>query len=258
MSDKNKISVVINTYNAETFLQEVIDAVKDFDEVLICDMESTDRTLDIARQNGCRIVTFPKANHKSAEPARTFAIQSASSDWVLVVDADEIVTSELRDALYRKIQEPDAPQGLYIPRLNQFMGKTLTCAYPDYQLRFFIKEGTEWPPYVHTFPKVNGRLEYLPKNRRELAFIHLANDSVHNIMEKDNRYSDNDVDKKAGKQYGAGALLWRPFWRFFKCYVMEGGWRDGIQGLIYAGLKGVYQFELVAKIIERRQSKQQS
>ena len=155
MSDKNKISVVINTYNAETFLQEVIDAVKDFDEVLICDMESTDRTLDIARQNGCRIVTFPKANHKSAEPARTFAIQSASSDWVLVVDADEIVTPELRDALYRKIQEPDAPQGLYIPRLNQFMGKTLTCAYPDYQLRFFIKEGTEWPPYVHTFPKVN-------------------------------------------------------------------------------------------------------
>ena len=258
MSDKNKISVVINTYNAETFLQEVIDAVKDFDEVLICDMESTDRTLDIARQNGCRIVTFPKANHKSAEPARTFAIQSASSDWVLVVDADEIVTPELRDALYRKIQEPDAPQGLYIPRLNQFMGKTLTCAYPDYQLRFFIKEGTEWPPYVHTFPKVNGRLEYLPKNRRELAFIHLANDSVHNIMEKDNRYSDNDVDKKAGKQYGAGALLWRPFWRFFKCYVMEGGWRDGIQGLIYAGLKGVYQFELVAKIIERRQSKQLS
>ena len=258
MSDKNKISVVINTYNAETFLQEVIDAVKDFDEVLICDMESTDRTLDIARQNGCRIVTFPKANHKSAEPARTFAIQSASSDWVLVVDADEIVTPELRDVLYRKIQEPDAPQGLYIPRLNQFMGKTLTCAYPDYQLRFFIKEGTEWPPYVHTFPKVNGRLEYLPKNRRELAFIHLANDSVHNIMEKDNRYSDNDVDKKAGKQYGAGALLWRPFWRFFKCYVMEGGWRDGIQGLIYAGLKGVYQFELVAKIIERRQSKQQS
>ena len=258
MSDKNKISVVINTYNAETFLQEVIDAVKDFDEVLICDMESTDRTLDIARQNGCRIVTFPKANHKSAEPARTFAIQSASSDWVLVVDADEIVTPELRDVLYRKIQEPDAPQGLYIPRLNQFMGKTLTCAYPDYQLRFFIKEGTEWPPYVHTFPKVNGRLEYLPKNQRELAFIHLANDSVHNIMEKDNRYSDNDVDKKAGKQYGAGALLWRPFWRFFKCYVMEGGWRDGIQGLIYAGLKGVYQFELVAKIIERRQSKQQS
>ena len=63
MNDENKISVVINTYNAERDLEQVLEAVKDFDEVLICDMESTDKTLDIARQHGCRIVTFPKANH---------------------------------------------------------------------------------------------------------------------------------------------------------------------------------------------------
>ena len=82
MNDENKISVVINTYNAERDLAQVLEAVKNFDEVLICDMESTDSTLDIARQYGCRIVTFPKANHKSAEPARTFAIQSAAYPWV--------------------------------------------------------------------------------------------------------------------------------------------------------------------------------
>lgn len=156
MNQENKISVVINTYNAERDLEQVLEAVKDFDEVLICDMESTDATLDIARKYGCRIVTFPKANHKSAEPARTFAIQQASSKWVLVVDADEIVTPQLREELYRRIASDGCPAGLYIPRLNQFMGKTLTCAYPDYQLRFFIREGTEWPPYVHTFPKVQG------------------------------------------------------------------------------------------------------
>ena len=90
MNEEKKISVVINTYNAEQHLQRVLDAVKDFDEVLVCDMESTDSTLEIAQKNGCRIVTFPKADHKSAEPARTFAIQSASSPWVLVVDADEM------------------------------------------------------------------------------------------------------------------------------------------------------------------------
>lgn len=256
MNQENKISVVINTYNAERDLEQVLEAVKDFDEVLICDMESTDATLDIARKYGCKIVTFPKANHKSAEPARTFAIQQASSKWVLVVDADEIVTPQLREELYRRIASDGCPAGLYIPRLNQFMGKTLTCAYPDYQLRFFIREGTEWPPYVHTFPKVQGPLDYLPKSRRELAFVHLANDSVHAIMEKDNRYSDNDVEKKAHKRWGAGALLWRPFWRFFKCYVMEGGWRDGVRGLVYAGLKGVYQFQLVAKMIEKREAGQ--
>ena len=256
MKNEQQISVVINTYNAERFLPQVLEAVKDFDEVLICDMESTDSTRDIAQEHGCRIVTFPKANHKSAEPARTFAIQSAASKWVLVVDADEIVTPELRQYLYEAIEKPDCAAGLYIPRKNLFMGKEMKCAYPDFQLRFFIREGTEWPPYVHTFPKVNGRLDYLPKNRKELAFRHLANDSIHAIMEKDNRYSDNDVEKKAGKRWGAGALLWRPFWRFFKCYVMEGGWRDGVRGLIYAGLKGVYQFELVAKIIEKRSGNQ--
>ncbi|MBR2291762.1 MAG: glycosyltransferase family 2 protein [Prevotella sp.] len=251
MIEGKSISVVINTYNAQRDLEAVLESVKDFDEILVCDMESTDETVAIARRHGCRVVTFPKADHKSAEPARTFAIQSASCPWVLVVDADELVTPQLREELYRRIAEPDCPAGLYIPRLNQFMGRTLNCAFPDYQLRFFIREGTEWPPYVHTFPKVNGPLAYLPKDKR-LAFIHLANDNVRTILEKDNRYSDNDVEKKAHKHYGAGALIYRPFWRFFKCYVMEGGWRDGVPGLIYAGLKGVYQFGMVAKHIEKR------
>ena len=257
MNEENKISVVINTYNAEQHLERVLESVKGFDEVLVCDMESTDATVETARRHGCRIVNFPKADHKSAEPARTFAIQSASCHWVLVVDADELVTPELREELYRRIAEPDCAAGLYIPRQNMFMGRTLQCAYPDYQLRFFIREGTEWPPYVHTFPKVNGRLDFLPKAHRELAFVHLANDSVHAIIEKDNRYSDNDVEKKAGKRWGWGALLWRPFWRFFKTYVMEGGWHDGVRGLVYAGLKGVYQFQLVAKMIEKREGERE-
>lgn len=257
MNEQNKISVVINTYNAEEHLQRVLESVQGFDEVVVCDMESTDRTAEIAREKGCKVVTFPKADHKSAEPARTFAIQSASSPWVLVVDADELVTTALRDALYDHIAQENCARGLYIPRLNRFMNKTMLCAYPDYQLRFFVREGTEWPPYVHTFPKVDGPLAYLPKERKELAFIHLANDSIRTILEKDNRYSDNDVQKKAGKKYGAAALYYRPFWRFFKCYVMEGGWRDGIHGLIYAGLKGVYQFMLVSKMIEKRQTEEE-
>ena len=59
MEAKDRISVVINTYNAEKFLAQVLESVKDFDEVVVCDMESTDRTLEIARQYGCKIVTFP-------------------------------------------------------------------------------------------------------------------------------------------------------------------------------------------------------
>ena len=266
----SKISVVINTYNAEEHLQKVLDAVKDFDEVVVCDMESGDDTVKIAEKNGCKVVTFPKANHKSAEPARTFAIQSATSEWVLVVDADEIVTPELREYLYKRIGEPDCPQGLYIPRINLFMQREQHSSYPDYQLRFFVREGTEWPPYVHTFPTVKGRTEYIPRRRRELAFRHLADDTIASLMAKTNSYTDNEVYKRGERReergenegerredtkahnYGVWALFYRPFWRAFRNYFLKGGWRDGKRGVIRAGMDAVYQFVLVAKAIEAK------
>ena len=251
MEGEGKISVVINTYNAEQHLAKALEAVKAFDEIVVCDMESTDSTLDIARRYGCKIVTFPKGNHKSAEPARTFAIQSASSKWVLVVDADEIITPELRQALYTAIASPDCPAGYYIPRKNMFMGMFVRDFHYDYQLRFFIREGTEWPPYVHTFPTVQGRVEKL-KASRDACMLHLMDETMHEYMAKMNEYTDNEVEKKREKNYGVGALLWRPVWRFFKKYFMDGSYRMGTRGLIRAMMAAVYQFALVSKIIEKR------
>ena len=135
-----KISVVINTYNASKHLARVLDAVKNFDEIVVCDMESTDDTIDIAREHGCKIVTFPKANHKSAEPARTFAIQSATSDWVLVVDADEVVSESLRSYLYDFIKDPGKIRGLYIPRKNYTMKVFLPSSYPDVLCKLYEKQ----------------------------------------------------------------------------------------------------------------------
>ena len=252
MGNANKISVVINTYNAAKYLQLVLDSVKDFDEIVVCDMESTDSTVEIAQRNGCKIVTFPKANHKSAEPARTFAIQSASAKWVLVVDADEIITPELRQYLYHRIEQPDCPAGLYIPRLNKFMGMYVRDFNYDYQLRFFIREGTVWPPFVHTFPKVQGRVERI---REKVLMLHLMDETMHENIAKLNEYTDNEVEKKEDKKYGVGALLWRPFWRFFRSYFLRGGWRMGTRGLIRAQLAAVYQYTIVAKIIEKRYRK---
>lgn len=251
MEGKEKISVVINTYNAELHLAKVLESVKDFDEVVVCDMESTDHTVEIAQQYGCKIVTFPKANHKSAEPARTFAIQSASNKWVFVVDADEVVTPELRQTLYAQIARKDCPEGLYIPRKNMFMGMFVRDFHYDYQLRFFIREGTEWPPYVHTFPKVQGRVEKL-KAANNACMLHLMDETMHEYMAKMNQYTDNEVEKKRQKGYGVGALLWRPLWRFFKKYFMDGSFRMGTRGLIRAMMAAVYQFVLVSKIIEKR------
>ena len=84
MDKRNRISVVINTYNAEQHLAAVLESVKDFDEVLICDMESTDTTLDIARQYGCRIITFERKQYNIVEPAREYAIHEAKHEWVFI------------------------------------------------------------------------------------------------------------------------------------------------------------------------------
>lgn len=252
MKEENKISVVINTYNAEKHLQRVIDAVRTFDEVLICDMESTDSTLDIARMNGCKIVTFPKGEHKIVEPARQFAIDEARYPWVLVVDADEIVSSSLRDYLYSRVNAGDCPEGIAIPRKNYFMGRMMHSSYPDYILRFLRKDKSYWPPVIHTSPEIKGRVERIPRSRLDLAFEHLANDSVADIIRKNNTYSDYELPRRRKKNYGAGALLYRPMFRFFKSYVLKKGFLDGIPGFIHAVLDATYQFTIVAKLLEER------
>lgn len=249
-----KISVVINTYNASAHLSQVLESVKCFDEIVVCDMESTDCTLDIARKYDCKIVTFPKKDYNIVEPARNFAIQQASHPWILVVDADEIVPKELKEYLYKRISEPDCPAGIYIPRKNYFMGKFMHCHYPDHILRFFKKEGTVWPPIIHVSPIVHGPIYYIPSKQMQLAFIHLANDSVSDILRKTNEYTQNEVERKKSKKYSSLAFFYRPFFRFFKTYILKGGIRDGKEGFIKACLDGYYQFVMLAKLTEYHKS----
>lgn len=248
----DKISVVINTYNAANQLSQVLAAVRQFDEIVICDMESTDNTCDIARKAGCRVITFIKGDCCIVEPARQYAIDAAQHEWVLVVDADEIVPDALRHFLYSTISRADAPAGIAIPRKNYFMGKFLHSRHPDYILRFFRKDAVYWPPIIHTSPQVNGRVEYIPAHRRELAFEHLANESVSDILRKTNTYSDYELPRRRHKNYGVGALLGRPFFRFFKSYVLKKGFLDGIPGLVRALLDAVYETVIVAKLLEER------
>lgn len=248
---ENNISVVINTYNAQKYLARVLETAKSFDEIVVCDMESTDNTVAIAKEYGAKVVTFPKADHKSAEPARTFAIQSASSDWVLVVDADELIPQALHDYLYEFIKSPGSVRGLYIPRKNYTMNVCLPASYPDYQLRFFIKEGTVWPPYVHTFPTVQGDLDYIPKKMKECAFDHL-DDSTRATINRLNNYTDNEVEKRAGKKVTLFKMIASPGMRFIKQYFLKGGMFYGIAGYVQAVRSAQYKFTVLCKLYEKQ------
>lgn len=247
------ISVVINTYNAEKTLSECLEALKGFDEIVVCDMESADSTREIAAKYGARIVIFPKGNCKSAEPARTFAIQSATSEWVLVVDADEIVTPQLKEYLYSEINQPNCPAGLFIPRKNFLLNYRMRCRYPDYQLRFFKREGTVWPPFVHTRPIVNGKVEKIPSSEIKLALVHKS-DTISGFISKMNKYTDNEVEKRKNEKINFLKLFYAPIFRFFKVYILKGGFLDGKYGVIYAMQEAYYKSVVLSKIIEARQN----
>ena len=125
----------------------------------------------------------------------------------------------------------------------------------DRQLRFFRKEGTVWPPYVHTFPQVAGRTEKIPAREKNVRFVHLADETISDLVRKTNAYTDGELQKRSAKHYGLGALIGRPAWRFFRNYVLKMGFRDGLPGLIRAGMDAFYQFVLVAKAIEKNVKK---
>ena len=129
-----------------------------------------------------------------------------------------------------------------------FMGMFVRDFHYDYQLRFLVRDGTEWPPTIHSLPKVSGRVEKM-QAPKEARLLHLMDETMHEYVAKMNVYTDNETEKK---QYGIAALFWRPLWRFFKSYVMDGSFRMGIRGLIRSGMHAMYQFILVAKIIEKR------
>ncbi len=248
-----EISVVINTYNAARYLAQALDSVADFDEVVVCDMESTDDTRAIAERYGCRVVTFPKGNHTIPEPARNFAIQSASCPYVLVIDADEVVPAALREYLYALTDGESCPDGLWLTRQNFFMGRFMHCYYPDYILRFFRREVADWPPTIHSMPSIDGRVEYLPRRRKDLALLHVVDETVPEQWVKMCRYTDNDAHRRRAKRYGAAALLYRPLVRFLKIYLLKGAIRDGRAGLIKALMEACYQFMIVSKVIDGRE-----
>ncbi len=243
-----KISVVINTYNATRHLDKVLDSVKNFDEIVVCDMESTDNTCDIARRYGCRIVNFPKGEHRICEPARDFAIHSATNKWVFVVDADEIVPDTLRSYLYEKISDSQFDGALAVSRINSFMGD-YAKGTPDYQLRFFQKDRAVWPAVIHSRPAIDGKVYNIPA-RKELSLWHLDDPNMSKRIEKLNVYSDYEVPKRSNKKYGIGKLLFRPWWFFIKNYIIGGGFKDGKRGVIRSYMAMIYQIMLLSKVIE--------
>lgn len=239
------ISAVLNTYNAEQYLEEVLTALRGFDEIVIADMHSTDRTIEIARRFTDRIIQIPRSG--ICETGRNDAISLARYEWVLVIDADELVSPRLREFLYDHIRNPKGVDALRIPRRNFFMGKEMHCLYPDYVLRFARRDKIYWPPTIHSIPKIEGKVGEIHKSRKDLALYHLEKNTIESRMEKIERYTDREVERRGGRRFSTFQKVAKPAARFFHSFVLKGGWRDGRAGLEWARLDSLYKRRTMEK-----------
>ena len=248
------ITAIIHTRNAEEHLQEVIDRLKMFDCIMVVDMESTDRTLEIARGAGCRILEVEDKGYGCPEPVRDFAMKSAETDWVLFVDADELIPEALSDYLIDLAANPGEIRGVRIARKNMLLSGWNRATYPDYQLRFLHKGSSEWPPYVHSFPKVEGKIHYIPSSKKELAMIHISPE-MHAVMERMNRYTTAEKERRRGKRVTLLQMWLKPSFRFLKSYILKGGFLGGITGYVAAKDDANYMLYTLAKLYEEQKER---
>jgi glycosyltransferase involved in cell wall biosynthesis len=243
-----KISAVINTYNSERYLRRCLESVRGFDEVVVCDMHSSDATEAIAREFGCKVVYHEHTG--IVEPARNYAIGQAENEWALVVDSDEVVPETLRRALYGFVERRgEEYAGLLIPRRNRFMGRFMHGSWPDYVLRLVRRSKTDWPTTIHARARIEGKVARLPR-KKELAFDHLDDPTVKERIDKLNLYTEKERARRQGKHYSVFGAAMKARFRFFRMYVLRGGFRDGRAGYVYARMDATYKFLTIAKLWE--------
>lgn len=246
---KIPISVVINTYNEGKQLSHTLDSAVDFDEIVVCDMESTDNTVEIARRYGCKVVIFPKGQHNICEPARDCAIHSARNEWVLVVDADEVIPAKLRDCLASLLADDHGKSAFFVPRKNFFLGEFIKSSFPDYQLRFLNQHRATWPPTIHSHPVIDGEVGYLPKDP-EVALVH-AGYTISTELRKIDVYTRNDLERHSRQTVSLLELMVLPMWRFLKYYLLKGGIFQGRRGFLNAVFLSHMKFYYLARVFER-------
>jgi len=258
------ISVVINTYNAEQHLEECLNSIKYFDEIVLCDMYSTDKTVEIAERYNCKVIYHEKIGY--VEPARNFAISHATGDWLFVVDADEVVPQKLSEFLKEFAQKQEQNGFEYstvsIPRKNWFFGSFVKGDwYPDFQMRFFKKGSVSWQNEIHMFPNVTGKVYIIDETREDLAMLHYQCMSISDLVSKINTYTDFEVKKLLVEYHNTSLTEWffKPLGVFLRMYFRQKGYKDGRHGFILALLRGaLYRLLIMIKIWEFRNNQERN
>jgi glycosyltransferase involved in cell wall biosynthesis len=252
-----RISAVLNTLNEEKRLPFALRSVHGWvDEIVVVDMHSTDATREIAEGFGATVFLHERLGY--ADPARRFALEQATGDWILLLDADEMVPLPLSERL-REIALLDETDVVVIPWLNHLLGAALwhTGWGPaqDHHERFFRKGSVAARPTVHGFLEIQpgARVMELPYSEG-LAVVHFNYLDVRHFVKKLNQYTDIEAERMQGDP-GAGSIpraCVRGLREFIRRYFRLRGYKDGWRGFYLSALMATYRLVVAAKARERR------
>jgi len=245
----NRLSVAIIAWNEEERLRACLESAGWADEIIVIDAESTDKTVQVAREFTDKIWVRPWAGFAAQ---KNFALEQATGEWVLSLDADERVTPELRDRIGRIVRANGPADGYSIPRKNVFWGAWMRHGglYPDYQLRLFSRNtGRFADSAVHESVVVEGHVEALAE-----PMLHHSYRGLEDFVARSNRYSTlaaHEIVSRGGRA-GLADLALRPLGRFVSMYILRLGFLDGWRGFVLAVLYANYVFLRMAKAWETR------
>ena len=245
----NRLSITIIAWNEEERLRACLESVAWADEIIVLDAESTDKTVQVAREFTDKIWVRPWPGFAAQ---KNFALEQATGEWVLSLDADERVTPELRERVGRIVRANGPADGYSIPRRNIFWGAWVRHGglYPDYQLRLFRRAAGRFADCaVHESVLVEGHVEALVD-----PMLHHSYRGLEDFVARSNRYSTLAAHQlvSRGGRVGFADLVLRPLGRFLSMYVVRAGFLDGWRGFVLAVLYANYVFLRTAKAWEAR------
>ncbi len=247
-----KLSVTMTTYNEAKVVARCLDAVKDIaDEIVVVDGQSSDNTVAILKKYRAKIISVPN-DPINFHTQKKLANDHVTGEWILQLDADEVVTPELKKEIKETITKDPQENGFWIPRLNFFLGKFLRKGgtYPDYTLRLYRRGKGNLPAvHVHEQAEVVGQTGYL-KN----SLLHYNNPTFGRYLTRLNQYTDAQSKLVTGGLFSN--LVWKPMFDqkqgFFTIYFRHLGFLDGFPGFIWALFSALHIPIAYFKSIEKK------
>ena len=257
------VSIIIMTRNNDSHLRQCLDSVLPFNEIFVVDSQSTDQTLDVAKQSHARIISYEWDGSPMKKKQWCLTHLPFKNNWVFYLDADEIMTRKCAKEIQGLVHDPHAADGYFVTAQHVLRGQKRNHGMYNRKLAFFKKDSFYYPEIKqkldHDIGEVEGHYQPLPVHsdstiaRLSNTIEHHAFDDMNAYTVRHERYARWEAEMTLKERWPNDPIGWRqhikrvlrqsllrPAFLFFYSFIVKAGFLDGINGYRYARYKSAY------------------